>query len=157
MIKTINFSWNSPFPGRDSNPLPALAAKPRRWIWAWNLVPGHAGSTWSQTKIFRVRFQVLTVTNMKIVVFWVVAPGSLIQVYRHFRSACCLHNQVLMKEAVRTSETSINFYQTARSHSPHDSHLQNFPDITKVKLGLCQNTASVSGYERLRTNGETSS
>jgi hypothetical protein len=32
-----------------------------------------------------VRFQVLTVVNMKMAVFWVVAPCSLVEVYHHFR------------------------------------------------------------------------
>jgi hypothetical protein len=28
---------------------------------------------------------------MKIAVFWVVGPCSLVEVYRRFRGACCLH------------------------------------------------------------------
>jgi hypothetical protein len=49
-------------------------------------------------------------------VFWVVAPCSLVEVYQRFRGPCCLHHQlliVLMMEAARTSETLVNFYQTA--------------------------------------------
>jgi hypothetical protein len=38
-------------------------------------------------------------------VFWVVAPCSLVEVYRSFRGAYCLHHQ-------RASETSVNFWQT---------------------------------------------
>jgi hypothetical protein len=30
----------------------------------------------------------------------------------------------LMMEAARTSETSVNFYQTARRYNPEDSHLR---------------------------------
>jgi hypothetical protein len=30
---------------------------------------------------------------MKIVVFWVVAPCSLVEVYQRFRGPCCLHHQ----------------------------------------------------------------
>jgi hypothetical protein len=30
----------------------------------------------------------------------------------------------LMMEAIRTSETSVNFYQTARRNIPEDSHLE---------------------------------
>jgi hypothetical protein len=30
---------------------------------------------------------------MKTVVFWVVAPCSLVEVYQHFRGPCCLHHQ----------------------------------------------------------------
>jgi hypothetical protein len=31
--------------------------------------------------------------NKKIVVFWVVAPCSLVEVYQCFRGPCCLHHQ----------------------------------------------------------------
>jgi hypothetical protein len=41
----------------------------------------------------QVRFQVLTAVSMKMNVFWVVAPCSLVEVYRRFRGACCLHHQ----------------------------------------------------------------
>jgi hypothetical protein len=51
-------------------------------------------------------------------VFWVVAPCSLVEIYRRFRGAC-----VLMIEATSISETSINFYQTTRRNNPEDSHL----------------------------------
>jgi hypothetical protein len=30
---------------------------------------------------------------MKMAVFWVVAPCSLVDVYRRFRGTCCLHHQ----------------------------------------------------------------
>jgi hypothetical protein len=33
------------------------------------------------------------VTSMKMAVFWVVAPCSLVEVYRRFRGASCLHHQ----------------------------------------------------------------
>jgi hypothetical protein len=49
---------------------------------------------------------------MKMTFFWVVTPckprGLLI---------------ALMMEAASTSETSVNFYQTARHNNPEDSHL----------------------------------
>jgi hypothetical protein len=54
-----------------------------------------------------VRFKVLTVANMKMVVFWVVAPCSLVEVYRCFRSACCLHHQGDKYGA--TSQTTVIF------------------------------------------------
>jgi hypothetical protein len=31
--------------------------------------------------------------NLKIAVFWVVAPCSLVEVYQRFRGPCCLHHQ----------------------------------------------------------------
>jgi hypothetical protein len=46
---------------------------------------------------------------MKVIVFWDVAPCSLI---------------VLMMEAVRASETSVYFYQTTLCSIPEDCHLQ---------------------------------
>jgi hypothetical protein len=52
-------------------------------------------------------------------VFWVVAPCSLVEVYRLFRSAIAL-----MMEAASTSETLANFYQTTWRNNPEDSHLQ---------------------------------
>jgi hypothetical protein len=48
---------------------------------------------------------------MKMAIFWVVAPCSLVD----FRA--------LMMEAERTSETLVNFYQTTRRYNPEDSHL----------------------------------
>jgi hypothetical protein len=47
--------------------------------------------------------------SMRMAVFWVVAPCSLVEVYQRFRGACCLI--ALMMDAVNTSETSVNFYQ----------------------------------------------
>jgi hypothetical protein len=55
---------------------------------------------------------------MKMAVFWVVAPCSLVEVYRRFRVIA------LMMQAVSTSETSVNFYQTTQRYNPEDSHLQ---------------------------------
>jgi hypothetical protein len=57
-------------------------------------------------------------------VFWLVAPCNLVEVYQRFRGPCCLHNQALMMEATRTSETFVNFYQTTRRYNPEDSHLR---------------------------------
>jgi hypothetical protein len=31
--------------------------------------------------------------SVRMAVFWVVAPCNLVEVYRHFRGACCLHQQ----------------------------------------------------------------
>jgi hypothetical protein len=46
---------------------------------------------------------------MKMAVFWVVAPCSLV---------------ALMMEAARTSETLVNFYQITRRYNLKDSHLR---------------------------------
>jgi hypothetical protein len=53
---------------------------------------------------------------MKIAVFWVVAPCSLVII-------------ALMMEAARISETLVNFYQTTRCYNPEDSNLQVFIDF----------------------------
>jgi hypothetical protein len=81
-----------------------------------------------------VGFEVLTAVSTKMVVFWVVATCSLVEVYQRFRGPCCLHNQgaiiraiALMMEAARTSETLVNFYQTTRRYNPEDSHLRAPP------------------------------
>jgi hypothetical protein len=40
-----------------------------------------------------VRFQVLTATSIKMAVFWVVAPCSLVDIDRRFSGAYCLHHE----------------------------------------------------------------
>jgi hypothetical protein len=45
-----------------------------------------------RNRIGLVRFEVLTAASIKMTVFWVVAPYSVVEVYRRFRGACCLHN-----------------------------------------------------------------
>jgi hypothetical protein len=47
-------------------------------------------------------------------VFWVVASCSLVEVFI-----------TLMMEAVITSETLVNFYQTTRRNNPEGSHLHS--------------------------------
>jgi hypothetical protein len=42
-----------------------------------------------------VRSEVLTAASMKMAVFWVVAPCSLVKVYRCFRDTCCHHHQAV--------------------------------------------------------------
>jgi hypothetical protein len=37
--------------------------------------------------------QDFTAASMKMAVFWVVAPCSLVEVYQRFRGTCCLHHQ----------------------------------------------------------------
>jgi hypothetical protein len=40
-----------------------------------------------------VRFQVLTAASMKMIVFWDLAPSSLVEIYRRFRGAYSLQHQ----------------------------------------------------------------
>jgi hypothetical protein len=72
--------------------------------------------------------------STKMAVFWVVALCSLLEVYQHFRGPYCLHHQgiALMMEAARTSETLINFYQTAQCYNPEESNLQSNVHLTEV-------------------------
>jgi hypothetical protein len=42
-------------------------------------------------EIIAMRFQVFTAVSMKVAVFWVVAPCSLVKVYWYSRGACYLH------------------------------------------------------------------
>jgi hypothetical protein len=56
--------------------------------------------------------------SMKMAVFCVVAPCSLVEINGCFRGAYCLHHQG------DASEMSENFYQTTRRNNPEDSHLQ---------------------------------
>jgi hypothetical protein len=53
---------------------------------------------------------------MKMAVFWVVASCSLVEVYKRFCGACCLHHR-------GTSETAVNVYHSTRQNNPEDSHL----------------------------------
>jgi hypothetical protein len=62
----------------------------------------------------KVLFQVLMATRMKVVVFWDVAPRSLVD----------MDSINLMMEAVSSCETLVNIYETAWYNIPKDSHVQ---------------------------------
>jgi hypothetical protein len=55
-----------------------------------------------------------TYLSLKMAVFWVVAPCSLVEVYRLI---------ALMMKAASTSEMSVNIYQTTRHNTSEESHL----------------------------------
>jgi hypothetical protein len=59
---------------------------------------------------------------LKMAVFWVVGLCNLVEVYRRFRGACCLHHQG--DEAASTSATSVDLYQTTWRNNPEDSRLR---------------------------------
>jgi hypothetical protein len=48
--------------------------------------------TLSVNHTYYIGFEVLTEVTTKMAAFWVVAPCSLVEVYR-FRGPCCLHHQ----------------------------------------------------------------
>jgi hypothetical protein len=64
----------------------------------------------------------LTAVSTKMDVFWVVAPCSLVEVYRRFRGACCLHHQGMQSK--REDEQNI-LLETC-----HDILLQNTYALT---------------------------
>jgi hypothetical protein len=86
-----------------------------------------------RNKYMRVGFEVLTAVSTKMAVFWIVAPSSVVEVYRRFRGPCCLYHQGIM-EAAGTSEMSVNFYHPTRRNNPEDSHL-----YIKNMLVICGN------------------
>jgi hypothetical protein len=51
---------------------------------------------------------------MKMAVFWVVGPCSVVEVHRRFRGACCLHNQgpddYTAQQPRRLSSSSLEFF-----------------------------------------------
>jgi hypothetical protein len=56
--------------------------------------------------------------GLKMAVFWIVVPCSIVEVYRRLRRLIAL-----MMEAASTSETSVNFCRTIWRNNPEDSHL----------------------------------
>jgi hypothetical protein len=74
--------------------------------------------------------------STKLTVFWDAAPCSLIEIDRRFRGTCSLHHQRddegLEMEAISTSETSVNFSETARRNILEDSHLQIYNVFTTL-------------------------
>jgi hypothetical protein len=107
--------------------------------------------------VAKVMFQVLRAANKKMVVFWVVAPCSLVKVYRRFRGLIAL-----MMEAASTSETSVNFYQTTRRNNLEDSHLLSLWPVLISRQGmewLRKTTSSLnqnSRYVTRHSNGAPS-
>jgi hypothetical protein len=90
-------------------------------------IPGFRGTLFGKHCLiipFIVRYQSRTHIEylLKMTDFWVVAPCSLVEVYRRFTGACCLRYQGPDDEG-STYETSVNFYQTTRRNNPEDSHL----------------------------------
>jgi hypothetical protein len=63
-----------------------------------------------------VRFQVLTAASMKMTAFWDIKPSCLVEIYRRFGRAYCLHHQgdgqVYMRDGL----------DTQLHHSPDDGY-----------------------------------
>jgi hypothetical protein len=73
--------------------------------------------------VIKIGFQVLMVVSMKIV-FWSVVPYSLVEAEISEVLAAPIF-RALMVETASTSETSVNFYQSAQCYNPEDGHLHN--------------------------------
>jgi hypothetical protein len=70
------------------------------------------------------------------IVFWVIAPYSLIEVDRRFGGAYCLHRQGY--EVVSTSETSVSFYRLHDAVSENDFLVMIVlatRDLSRIYLG----------------------
>jgi hypothetical protein len=76
-------------------------------------------------------------------VFWDVALCSLVEIEigRRFRGAYCFHREGDDDEGVRSSETSVSFYQTTRRNIPEDGHLQNYIHLKRMMIVLCLPTS----------------
>jgi hypothetical protein len=61
-----------------------------------------------------MRLEVLTAVSMNVTVLWDTTPCRLVEIYQLI---------ALIMEAVGTSETSVNLYQTTWRGIPEDSHL----------------------------------
>jgi hypothetical protein len=59
-------------------------------------------------------------------VFWFVAPLSVVYVYQFSEDLIACIIRAMMMEAVQTSETSVNSYQSTWRHNPEDGRL--YPD-----------------------------
>jgi hypothetical protein len=89
--------------------------------------------------------------------FWKETPCSLVYVYWRFgRSACCLvvscfsRSSTLEMKAVRSFETSVNFYMTTRYHITKHSTLYTYYSvyITRGFAPPTQNPTIISNTEK---------
>jgi hypothetical protein len=90
-----------------------------------------------------VRFQILRAACMKMNVLWAVAPCSVVEVYRRFRGACCLHHQVFLHHRPDDvgSKHLWNVGKCLPDYTAQQLRIQSFsysalwePQISKYKL-----------------------
>jgi hypothetical protein len=82
------------------------------------------GVDWIDMAQDRVPWRALVDKVKNTTAFWDIAQCSLVQVDRCFRGTYCLIRAiVLMIEAVRASETSVNFYKSTLHNIPEGCHL----------------------------------
>jgi hypothetical protein len=73
---------------------------------------------------------------MKMAVFWVVAPCSLVEVYTDVSEVLAtsiIRAIALMMEAASTSERFVNLYQITLRNNPEHSHLRRSPVLAIYK------------------------
>jgi hypothetical protein len=72
-----------------------------------------------------VRLELLTVSTVKISVFWDVDPCSLIDCDQHFRGTCCLHledrSSALKMEVAGLFKMLVMIHQATQHDIPEDS------------------------------------
>jgi hypothetical protein len=94
--------------------------------------------------LFFINLKILS--GMKMVVFWVVAQCSLVEVHQRSCSACCLHHQCNHSD----DKMSENFYQSAWHYSSKDSHFPTccHENLTFYFFGhvlrMCSHEVSIS-------------
>jgi hypothetical protein len=94
-----------------------------------------------------VGFEVLMAVSMKIAVFWVVAPCSLVEVYQRFRGPCFLHHQAMRlialqprrqqssgKQSVSETGQQVSESPTGSQSSPSASVVTNVSRPVAVTL-----------------------
>jgi hypothetical protein len=69
-------------------------------------------------------FQIPKAESVKMAVFWVVAPCTLVWVYRRLR-VFATSIIAFMIEAANIFQKSVNFYQTTRHYNEEDSHFHH--------------------------------
>jgi hypothetical protein len=70
---------------------------------------------WDSNLTHYETYQFLAVASFKMAAVWDTAPCSLVETDWRFRGAYCLHRHgVSVMEVVRSSETSVNFYEITR-------------------------------------------
>jgi hypothetical protein len=67
-----------------------------------------------------VRFEVLTVVEIQIEVFWVVTQCSAVVGYQRFRGPWC----PIFRDAAKSSETLASYHNTTLRHNPEDLDLK---------------------------------
>jgi hypothetical protein len=85
-----------------------------------------------RTGFFQVRSEVLTEASMKLTVFWDVALCTLVEVFRRFRGAYCLHQQGLDDGCSKHLWNVGNLLPDYTANIPEYSYLQDLFSPTSL-------------------------